>query len=362
MRDLSALVNDNQRLNVLYQRNWTKLVTEQLRQLEADVVHAVRRDSLVETDHQWSFAGSLLYSLTIITTIGCGRLGPRTVEGKLATMVYALIGVPLMLACLTHLGGQLAELIHSFYFHICSCPHKRSPSNDRMEYQLEDRSCKMRSVEVVGGGCGRAVCRLTSLDSILDYPPRGATADSDEDDTDLCRGPALDGTPSRMPLIWRGGGSCEMPRPGTPPPPRLPHPSNGYSPGYSQPGPRRPPVPLLVAVLLIVGYLCLGAWLFTWSSERLSYLEGLYFTFTALTTIGLSDLVPTITASAATARSSRRAAADSQVQLLAVCLYILCGLTLVATAFALVQEQVVSKTRQIAISLGVVKRGEELPV
>lgn len=36
---------------------------------------------------------------------------PRTSEGKIVSILYALIGVPLMLLCLSSLGGMLAEML-----------------------------------------------------------------------------------------------------------------------------------------------------------------------------------------------------------------------------------------------------------
>lgn len=63
-----------ERLNVLYERNWTMLVHEQLKRFEGSVIRATK-GGLTEkmTDQRltrWSFSESLLYSITIITTIG----------------------------------------------------------------------------------------------------------------------------------------------------------------------------------------------------------------------------------------------------------------------------------------------------
>lgn len=58
---------------MLYERNWTQLVHQQLRQFEASVVEATRahsRDLLLDQELQWSFSGALLYSVTVVTTIG----------------------------------------------------------------------------------------------------------------------------------------------------------------------------------------------------------------------------------------------------------------------------------------------------
>ena len=49
-------------------------------------------DTVEEEPSQWSVSGSLLYSVTIITTIGYGHIAPKTGWGQIATMVYAFFG------------------------------------------------------------------------------------------------------------------------------------------------------------------------------------------------------------------------------------------------------------------------------
>lgn len=51
---------------------------------------------------------------------------PRTAGGKLVTMVYALFGVPLMLMCLSSLGGLLAEAIQCAYCRVCRREARRN--------------------------------------------------------------------------------------------------------------------------------------------------------------------------------------------------------------------------------------------
>ncbi|XP_017477286.1 PREDICTED: uncharacterized protein LOC108367169 [Rhagoletis zephyria] len=135
-----------EKLNVLYERNWSTLVHEQLRRFEDSIVAATRHtnnsssvgmfgssttalrrygsafdttaDATLMPTH-WSFGEALLYSVTVITTIGHGSLTPRTPAGKIATILYALIGVPLMLMCLSSLGALLAEALQCTYARIC---------------------------------------------------------------------------------------------------------------------------------------------------------------------------------------------------------------------------------------------------
>ncbi|EDW74965.2 uncharacterized protein Dwil_GK15616 [Drosophila willistoni] len=144
-----------EKLNVLYERNWTMLVHEQLRRFEGSIVAATRQggggagaggagpggalsgggsasalghfgyDSSTLDPQSWTFSEALLYSVTVITTIGHGSLTPRTAAGKLATIFYALIGVPLMLMCLSSLGSLLAEGLQCTYVKICCQLQKR---------------------------------------------------------------------------------------------------------------------------------------------------------------------------------------------------------------------------------------------
>ncbi|XP_015837866.1 uncharacterized protein LOC103313893 isoform X3 [Tribolium castaneum] len=120
-----------ERLNVLYEKNWTRLVTEQLKRFERAVVEAGKADGASNpAAPHWTFGGALLYSLTLLTTVGYGRLSPRTALGKVVAVIYALIGVPLMLILLSALGAMLASGARKAYSKIC-CQHdtnRKSPS------------------------------------------------------------------------------------------------------------------------------------------------------------------------------------------------------------------------------------------
>lgn len=62
-----------ERLNVLYERNWTMLVHEQLRRFEGSIIKAAKgglNETMGERLPRWTFTEALLYSITLITTIG----------------------------------------------------------------------------------------------------------------------------------------------------------------------------------------------------------------------------------------------------------------------------------------------------
>ncbi|VDM20680.1 unnamed protein product [Wuchereria bancrofti] len=64
---------------------------------------------------QWTFTGAFLYSLTVITTIGYGNTSAKTYFGKTLTILFAIIGIPIMLLFLTNIGDIMAKIFRFFY-------------------------------------------------------------------------------------------------------------------------------------------------------------------------------------------------------------------------------------------------------
>lgn len=57
-------------LNVLHKENWTRLMAVELKRFQVDLIQAAKKNSSEASVERWSFFGSFLYSLTVITTIG----------------------------------------------------------------------------------------------------------------------------------------------------------------------------------------------------------------------------------------------------------------------------------------------------
>lgn len=73
---LQRLWNMTESLNILFPKKWMNECSAVLREFQRDIYEAVKdkgwdgSDEVNETNLQWTYAGSLLYSVTVITTIG----------------------------------------------------------------------------------------------------------------------------------------------------------------------------------------------------------------------------------------------------------------------------------------------------
>ena len=54
----------------------------------------------------------------MITTIGYGNMAPVTQLGKVITMIYAIIGIPLMLYVLSRMGSVLVRVVWTVWTRI----------------------------------------------------------------------------------------------------------------------------------------------------------------------------------------------------------------------------------------------------
>ncbi|CAK5091058.1 unnamed protein product [Meloidogyne enterolobii] len=69
---------------------------------------------LASKKSEWSIPTSLYFSGTIFTTIGYGDVACTTSMGRLATVLYALFGIPLMLTTWNEMGKFLYKSINEF--------------------------------------------------------------------------------------------------------------------------------------------------------------------------------------------------------------------------------------------------------
>ncbi|KAJ1365485.1 Ion channel [Parelaphostrongylus tenuis] len=85
-------------------------------------------DEVGEEGDKWSFGNSLIFTFSIVTTIGYGHIAPETFSGRIFCIIFGLIGVPLTLIEIANLGmfisvvlGRVAGAISSIVLFFANC-------------------------------------------------------------------------------------------------------------------------------------------------------------------------------------------------------------------------------------------------
>lgn len=105
-------------------------------------------------------------------------------------------------------------------------------------------------------------------------------------------------------------------------------------------------MPVMPIVIFITFYFFLGAVIFS-NWENWSFLEGFYFSFITLTTIGFGDFVP--------GDAVLSADGGGNAKLIMACIYLLMGMTLFSMAINLVADTVKEKCRALAMEIGIIE-------
>ncbi|CAL1292401.1 unnamed protein product [Larinioides sclopetarius] len=234
-----------------------------------------------------------------------GNIAPRTNWGKIATIIYAIIGIPLMLLYLTNIGDILAKSFRYVYGRICSCgssdPYKRRRHNNHHHHPSENY--RVHHIVAHNSPKRHHPNSEPGVQDKLHMPPEDEVRIENMADLDL---------------------DIEYEKP-------------------------RVSVPITLCLLILVSYISGGAVLFSlW--EGWGFLDGSYFCFVTLSTIGFGDLVP---------GDSVVSDEGTQEKLVICSLYLLIGMALIAMCFNLMQEEVIHKVRNCGRRIGIIKDQEE---
>ncbi|CAF3539582.1 unnamed protein product [Rotaria sordida] len=105
---------NNERANIL--DNQTEFELENL-----SLRLAMRQVAEEKFVYKWTYSTAILYAATLVTTIGYGNISPKTTLGKISTVIYALIGILLVVSWLKLVGDSLALLVTQYYQYFSRC-------------------------------------------------------------------------------------------------------------------------------------------------------------------------------------------------------------------------------------------------
>ncbi|XP_075049741.1 potassium channel, subfamily K, member 16-like isoform X2 [Mixophyes fleayi] len=106
---------DTVRHKLDFLKNYTCLTHDALEQLINVITDAVKHgvnplENGTSRDHtNWDFSSAFFFSGTVVTTIGYGTIAPRTAGGQMFCVFYALLGIPLNVIVLGHVGKMLSR-------------------------------------------------------------------------------------------------------------------------------------------------------------------------------------------------------------------------------------------------------------
>ncbi|GMT26333.1 hypothetical protein PFISCL1PPCAC_17630, partial [Pristionchus fissidentatus] len=60
--------------------------------------------------HEWSYKTAALYGFGILTTLGYGKIEPRTRNGRIFAVIYGFFGIPLTVILLTNIGRYIEQV------------------------------------------------------------------------------------------------------------------------------------------------------------------------------------------------------------------------------------------------------------
>ncbi|CAG9862142.1 unnamed protein product [Phyllotreta striolata] len=129
------LWNYTQGIKAFDEENYTRGALLYLKHFENSLLDKMNKDGWDGEEDpdkvQWTRTGSLFYSIIVITTIGYGHIAPKTSWGKVVTIFYAILGIPLMLLCLSNIGDVMATSFRFLYWKVCCYTCQKKPKKRR---------------------------------------------------------------------------------------------------------------------------------------------------------------------------------------------------------------------------------------
>uniref|UniRef100_A0A4Y0BPQ5 Potassium channel domain-containing protein n=1 Tax=Anopheles funestus TaxID=62324 RepID=A0A4Y0BPQ5_ANOFN len=270
----------------------------------------------------WNFVNGVIYSLTVVSTIGYGHISPSTTTGRALTILYAIIGIPIFLIVLADFGKLFTRGIKFMWAYVRRLYYTGSFRKVRKTAQVQE---VMKGLNVVYD-----MVRRPSTDNELQgattttavptqqpqQPPLSAPAQPPQ--------PQASQRPPSEPQPAGGTGIETIPMPDTPttPVPETFEIDDEFN------------LPISVAIVILVAYMLFGANIYCrW--ENWSFFEAFYFVFISISTIGFGDYVP-----------------QHPIYMMCSILYLIFGLALTSMCINVVQLKLSDSFRQASAKIG----------
>uniref|UniRef100_A0A3Q3MNB9 Potassium channel, subfamily K, member 18 n=1 Tax=Mastacembelus armatus TaxID=205130 RepID=A0A3Q3MNB9_9TELE len=286
------------------------------------------RSIWLQRPDRWDFFGSMFFCCTVFTTVGYGEIYPVTLLGKVVCVLYAMVGIPLMLLVILDVGDFLAVLMSRAYIRIHSiCKILRSHTWSPWKARNKEAESRHRTLEDGTFVLSHDIMIHEPLDirqvlhSQADVRHKSIQLQNNKEifEKILARENLLRKGPLLRTL------SC-------PELDRLPPPSTGYAiwdfTGLGD-GMEMLDVPFVLILLIVFAYILFGGLILPlWETEFMGF-DPYYFCFITLTTIGFGDIVP-----------------NHPKYFMLTSLFIIVGMAIMSMAFKLSQTRIVSCYRQ----------------
>jgi PREDICTED: similar to AGAP004717-PC len=263
-----------------------------------------------------------------VSFLGYGKKAPKTWQGRLFTIAYALIGIPMMLLCISNLGNIMANTFRFSYRKICCCCCLEDDySSDRKVTSslIADIELEMQSSN------GDEKIKLNRK-------KKSGLSNSTSWHNDRNSTPIRNFKSHCLNTSSRSKSISEFKN-------RLDD---------------RNSVPIWLVFTLMLSYIFMGGYFFSLIKDNSipNIFVGSYFCFITLSTIGFGDIVPGML----TNLEYKNGGDTNEInyELIICCAYLFFGLALIAMSFNLVQEKIKRKFIRIGRRIGVIAHPENV--
>ncbi|CAB3365998.1 TWiK family of potassium channels protein 18-like isoform X3 [Cloeon dipterum] len=124
--------------NVFNITTWKKSTDMILHEFQEGIVDSVKKGyDGREPEDAWTLPAALMFCLSIFTMIGYGNMVPKTTWGKVATILYAVFGIPVYILYFMNMGKVFANCFRWIYRTMYECTTKK-PSIKVIELENGD--------------------------------------------------------------------------------------------------------------------------------------------------------------------------------------------------------------------------------